>query len=75
MLKGDRSLVGLRPELPLRVNTQYESWQKQRFTVRPGIAGWWQVSGRKEAKLLHRTPKKIYTISSTIRSGWISISC
>ncbi len=72
VLKGDMSLVGPRPELPLLVNTQYESWQKQRFTVPPGITGWWQVSGRKEAKLLHlSTEEDLYYIQHY--SFWLDL--
>jgi undecaprenyl phosphate N,N'-diacetylbacillosamine 1-phosphate transferase len=45
VLKGDMSLIGPRPllidYLPL-----YNSHQKQRHNVRPGISGWAQVNGR-----------------------------
>jgi lipopolysaccharide/colanic/teichoic acid biosynthesis glycosyltransferase len=47
VLRGDMSLVGPRPEqLPFLSN--YELWQQQRFTVKPGLTGWWQVNGRKQ---------------------------
>lgn len=63
VLKGVMSLVSPPPELPLLVNTQYHSWQKQRFTVPPGITRWWQVSGRKEVKLLRfNTEKDLYYV-------------
>lgn len=61
VLKGEMSLVGPRPELPWIV-AQYEPWQRQRFTVPPGITGWWQVSGRSE-KLMHlHTEDDLYYI-------------
>ncbi len=45
VLRGDMSIVGPRPPLPYEV-AQYEDWQKERLSVRPGITGLWQVSGR-----------------------------
>jgi exopolysaccharide biosynthesis polyprenyl glycosylphosphotransferase len=45
VLFGDMSLVGPRPPLPTEV-AQYEAWQRRRLSVRPGITGMWQVSGR-----------------------------
>jgi exopolysaccharide biosynthesis polyprenyl glycosylphosphotransferase len=47
VLKGDMSLVGPRPPIPLEVD-QYTPWHKKRLRVRPGITGLWQVSGRSE---------------------------
>ncbi|MBC8071572.1 MAG: sugar transferase [Deltaproteobacteria bacterium] len=45
VLFGDMSLVGPRPPLPSEV-ALYEGWQRRRLSVRPGITGAWQVSGR-----------------------------
>jgi undecaprenyl-phosphate galactose phosphotransferase len=47
VLKGDMSLVGPRPCLPYEWEL-YEDWQKKRTSVRPGITGLWQVTGRSE---------------------------
>lgn len=45
VLKGDMSLVGPRPPLPAEV-ANYESWQRQKLSVLPGITCLWQISGR-----------------------------
>jgi exopolysaccharide biosynthesis polyprenyl glycosylphosphotransferase len=47
VLAGDMSLVGPRPPLPEEV-TQYERWQRRRLSMKPGMTGLWQVSGRSE---------------------------
>lgn len=45
VLKGEMSLVGPRPSLPVEVSI-YDDWHQRRLEVRPGITGLWQVSGR-----------------------------
>jgi exopolysaccharide biosynthesis polyprenyl glycosylphosphotransferase len=45
VLRGEMSIVGPRPGTPEEV-AQYEAWQTERISVRPGITGLWQVSGR-----------------------------
>lgn len=47
VLRGQMGLVGPRPHLPEEV-THYGDWEKQRLSVKPGITGIWQVSGRSE---------------------------
>ncbi len=45
VIKGDMSLIGPRPLL-MEYLPLYNSEQKKRHTVRPGITGWAQVNGR-----------------------------
>lgn len=45
VLKGDMSIVGPRPPLPVEVE-MYEVWQRRRLSLKPGITCVWQVSGR-----------------------------
>jgi len=45
VLKGDMSLVGPRPPIPGEV-TNYETWQRRRLSMRPGLTCFWQISGR-----------------------------
>ena len=47
VLKGEMSLVGPRPPLPEEV-ARYERWQRRRLSMKPGVTGLWQVSGRNE---------------------------
>lgn len=49
VLRGEMSLVGTRPP-SLDEVMQYEPHHWQRLTVKPGITGEWQVSGRSEIK-------------------------
>jgi exopolysaccharide biosynthesis polyprenyl glycosylphosphotransferase len=45
VLKGEMSLVGTRPPTPEEV-ASYQKWHHRRISVRPGLTGLWQVSGR-----------------------------
>lgn len=47
VLRGDMSLIGPRPPLPEEVD-RYKGWQRRRLSMKPGITGLWQVSGRSE---------------------------
>jgi lipopolysaccharide/colanic/teichoic acid biosynthesis glycosyltransferase len=50
VLRGDMSLVGPRPAIPYEVDHYPPAW-RQRFAVKPGVTGLWQVSGRSRVTL------------------------
>lgn len=45
IIRGDMSLVGPRPDV-LQLSDYEDSWERQRFSVLPGLTGLWQVSGK-----------------------------
>jgi lipopolysaccharide/colanic/teichoic acid biosynthesis glycosyltransferase len=47
VLRGEMSLVGPRPALPYEVEEYASEWF-ERFEVKPGLTGLWQVSGRSQ---------------------------
>src|SRR5215210_5282733 len=47
VIRGEMSLVGPRPVIPYEVE-QYPVWYGERFAVKPGLTGFWQVCGRNE---------------------------
>lgn len=47
VLCGQMSLVGTRPPTPDEVD-RYENWHRKRISIKPGITGLWQISGRNQ---------------------------
>jgi lipopolysaccharide/colanic/teichoic acid biosynthesis glycosyltransferase len=47
ILFGDMSVVGPRPPVPKEV-AEYETWHYERFSVRPGLTCYWQVSNNRD---------------------------
>jgi lipopolysaccharide/colanic/teichoic acid biosynthesis glycosyltransferase len=45
VLKGEMSIIGPRPTVPVQVE-QYTERQRGRLALKPGITGWAQVNGR-----------------------------
>jgi exopolysaccharide biosynthesis polyprenyl glycosylphosphotransferase len=45
VLRGEMSLVGTRPPTLDEVQ-QYEDWHRRRISIKPGLTGLWQISGR-----------------------------
>jgi lipopolysaccharide/colanic/teichoic acid biosynthesis glycosyltransferase len=52
VLRGDMSLIGPRPEMPLVIG-DYQRWQHLRHLVRPGITCIWQATCRSQIPLEH----------------------
>lgn len=47
VVRGEMSLIGPRPALPHEI-AQYDDWIRRRLSVKPGMTGLWQVSGRSD---------------------------
>jgi len=47
VLRGEMSLVGPRPPLPIEVEG-YDVWHRRRLSMKPGMTGLWQVSARRD---------------------------
>ena len=47
VLRGDMSIVGPRPPLPVEV-ARYQPWHRRRLDVKPGITCLWQIAGRSQ---------------------------
>lgn len=61
VLKRDMSLVGPRMISPQELG-EYEKWYLNLLTVRPGITGHWQVSGRSDVSYEERVRLDMYYI-------------
>ena len=48
VLKGEMSLVGPRPIVDREIELYYHDQAKEIFSVKPGLTGLWQVSGRND---------------------------
>lgn len=49
VLRGDMSLVGPRPAFKDELR-RYDSWQRRKLSIKPGITCLWQVNGRNDIK-------------------------
>ncbi|MBC7476411.1 MAG: sugar transferase [Candidatus Sericytochromatia bacterium] len=67
IFRGEMSLVGPRPEVPVIVKT-YNDIQRGVFKVRPGITGWAQIHGRDELTI---EQKSIYDLEYTERISFM----
>ncbi len=63
VLKGEMSLVGPRPPLPSEV-AQYGRRERRRLTIKPGITGPWQVSGRSDVTFNEWVRLDVYYIQN-----------
>ena len=63
VFKGDMSLVGPRPHLPEEV-AKYEHHHKKVLTIKPGITGLAQVSGRSDLSFEEEVKLDVYYIEN-----------
>lgn len=70
VIKGDMSLVGPRPHQPREVE-KYEVWQKRTLSVKPGITGLAQISGRSDLSFTDEARLDIFYIEKW--SLWLDI--
>jgi exopolysaccharide biosynthesis polyprenyl glycosylphosphotransferase len=70
VLKGDMGLVGPRPHQPREVE-KYETWQKRTLSIKPGVTGLAQISGRSDLSFTDEARLDIYYIENW--SLWMDI--
>ena len=82
ILKGDMSLVGPRPILPEQ-EARYGAGIDLYRSVRPGLTGFWQVSGRNHTTFVQRTLYDTYYVHNwsvwldtiiLLRTVWVVLS-
>lgn len=70
VLKGDMSVVGPRPLVPEEL-PKYGRYMDKILTIRPGITGLWQVSGRNDIPYPHRVQIDVYYVN--FRGFWLDL--
>jgi lipopolysaccharide/colanic/teichoic acid biosynthesis glycosyltransferase len=70
VLRGDMSLVGPRPVLAFEVKL-FPDWAADRFDVKPGLTGLWQVSGRNQLTMLEGLRYDLEYVAN--RSVWLDL--
>jgi lipopolysaccharide/colanic/teichoic acid biosynthesis glycosyltransferase len=70
VIKGDMSLVGPRPLL-MEYLKLYNSSQKDRHLVRPGITGWAQINGRNSVSWEEKFELDVWYVDN--QSFWLDI--
>jgi len=70
VIKGDMSLVGPRMITPEEI-VKYRQWDTNLLTVRPGITGLWQVSGRSDISYEERVRLDMHYIRNW--SIWLDL--
>ncbi len=63
VLKGELSLVGPRPPLPIEVE-KYDEWELRRMNVKQGCTGLWQISGRSDLSFEEMARLDLYYIQN-----------
>ena len=74
VLRGEMSLVGPRPLVPEEL-IRYGPWGTDLLSVRPGITGLWQVSGRNNLSYTERIEADMSYIGDHSLRGDLTILC
>lgn len=70
VLEGTMSVIGPRPIVPLELK-KYGPWGEKLLTVKPGLGGMWQVSGRSDTSYDERVALDMHYID--YRSLWLDL--
>ncbi len=70
VIKGDMSLVGPRPCLPVEYES-YDNWHKKRYEITPGCTGIWQVLKNKGTSFSDTILLDLYYINKV--SPWLDL--
>jgi lipopolysaccharide/colanic/teichoic acid biosynthesis glycosyltransferase len=70
VLKGDMSVVGPRPLVPEELS-RYGGYIDKVLTIKPGITGLWQVSGRNDIPYSRRIQIDVYYVK--FRDFWLDM--
>jgi lipopolysaccharide/colanic/teichoic acid biosynthesis glycosyltransferase len=70
VLMGDMSVVGPRPLVPEEL-PKYGRYMDKVLTIRPGLTGLWQVSGRNDIPYERRVQIDVYYVNC--RSFWLDL--
>jgi len=70
ILKGDMSLVGPRPIVDAEIEKYGDEYERV-FSIKPGLTGLWQVSGRSDSNYLDRVAYDMYYLQSW--SVWLDL--
>ena len=70
VLRGEMSLVGPRIISPEEID-KYHKWNMNLLTVKPGLSGLWQVSGRSDLSYQERVNLDMYYIRNW--SIWLDL--
>lgn len=71
ILKGDISIVGPRPVSAEEIEKFYKEYRVYYYSVRPGLTGLWQVSGRSNTDYAYRVQTDVWYVENW--SLWLDI--
>ncbi len=72
ILRGEMSFVGPRPVIMEEIDKYYGNFKQYYYSVRPGLAGLWQVSGRSDTDYYFRVQSDVWYVQNW--SIWLDIT-